>query len=214
MCLLWIPYSTPPSVHVNPVLYSLHYIGCLFPFVGSTIYHLFMCHHSGSMTYDYLLKFDMCGVWAINAFGGITVIKATLFCSRNLAITCVALYVVMAVILLYFILTAKNAKERLFPLLPFGIVRYAFLVIRGLCMWQNEPSGASGAIIYYILMDQAALFGGILNIMRIPECFCSDKLDFCFNSHNLMHILVSLCPLFLHWGTVLDFNWMASSKCY
>lgn len=166
------------------------------------------------MTYAYLLKFDMCGVWAINAFGGITAIKATLFCSTSIVDTCIAIYVVMAVILLYFILTAKNAKQRFFPLLPFGIARYLFLAIRGIRLWHQQPSGASGAVTYYILMDQAALFGGILNITRFPECYFPDKLDFCFNSHNLMHVLVSLCPVLLQWGTVLDFNWMASYQCY
>ena len=201
-------------MHINPVLYCLHYIGCLSPFVGSTIYHLFMCHNSGAMTYSLLLKFDMCGVWCINAVGGVTAISATLFCYPNLVYTCVTLYIAMALVLLYFILKAKSAKGRFFPLIPFGIFRFAFLVIRIIRLWQGQPSGESGAIIYYILMEQAALSGGILNITRFPERYFPNKLDLCFNSHNIMHVFVSLCPILLHYGTMLDLNWMVSFKCY
>lgn len=211
--LFWIPYASIPSINANYTLYVLHYIGCLSPFIGSTIYHLFMCHTSGSVTYDHLLKFDMCGIWAINAFGGITAIKATLYCSPNVGDFCVVLYFLTAFVILYLVLTAKNVKERFEPLLLFGVCRYTLLAVRGVMLYYNLAAGDSRAIIYYTLMDLAALIGGILNVIRFPERYIPGKLDYCFNSHNLMHVVVTFCPILLHCGTMLDFNWMANSQC-
>ena len=211
--LFWVPYASQPSINSNYSLYILHYIACMSPFIGSTVYHLFMCHASGSATYDRLLQFDMCGIWAINMFGGLTAIKATLFCSSNVATFIIVLYIVTAFIILSFILTAKNAKERFHPLLVFGVFRYTFLAIRGVMLYYNLAAGDSRAITYYILMDLAALAGGILNTTRFPERYIPGKLDFCFNSHNIMHVVVTWCPILLHWGTMLDFNWMAINQC-
>ena len=194
-------------------MYILHYIGCLSPFIGSTIYHLFMCHTSGAGTYDRLLKFDMCGIWAINTFGGITSIKATLHCFPNIGNLGIVLYIFTAFFILYFVLTARNVKERFHPLLVFGVFRYTILAVRGVMLYYNLAAGDSRSIIYYILMDLAALAGGILNVTRFPERYIPGKLDYCCNSHNIMHVVVTFCPILLHWGTMLDFTWMASSQC-
>ena len=211
--LLWIPYTSVPSIYENFTVYLFHFVGCMAPFLGSTIYHLFMCHKSGGHTYDRLLKFDMCGIWAINTFGGISAIKATLFCSLNLSRFFILSYILTAFVILYFVLTAKNVRERFKPLLLFGIFRYSFLAGRGIMLRNNLGAGEPRAIIYYILMDLAALIGGILNVSRFPEQYIPGKFDFCFNSHNIMHVVVTLCPVLLHWGTMLDFNWMAKYQC-
>ena len=172
-----------------------------------------MCHTSGSVTYDRLLKFDMCGIWAINTFGGITAIKATLYCSPNIGNFCILLYILTAFAILYCVLTAKNVKERFHPLLLFGVFRYTFLAVRGIMLYYSIAASNSQSIIYYILMDLAALTGGILNVTRFPERYIHGKLDYCFNSHNIMHVVVTFCPILLHWGTMLDFKWIANSQC-
>ena len=172
-----------------------------------------MCHSSGHVTYDWLLKFDMLGIWAINTFGGITAINATLFCFKYYANIFIIMYILTAIFILYFVLTAKNVKERFIPLLLFGVFRYSVLSLRGIMLYYNYAAGSSSAIIYYILMDLAALTGGILNVTRFPERYILRKLDYCCNSHNIMHVVVTLSPILLHWGTMLDFNWMENYQC-
>lgn len=55
-----------------PILPYLHVISCLSPWIGSTLYHLFMSHKSGLTTYKQLLAMDMFGIWVAQNCGMIS----------------------------------------------------------------------------------------------------------------------------------------------
>lgn len=46
-----------------------HYLACIFPQLGSVLYHLFMNHEGGPAVYHTLLTLDMCGVCMVNTLG-------------------------------------------------------------------------------------------------------------------------------------------------
>lgn len=46
-----------------------HYLACIFPQLGSVLYHLFMNHEGGPAVYHTLLTLDMCGICMVNTLG-------------------------------------------------------------------------------------------------------------------------------------------------
>jgi len=52
-----------------PVLPYTHLMSCVSPWVGSTIYHMFMNHQAGESCYRSLLHLDMFGIWITQSFG-------------------------------------------------------------------------------------------------------------------------------------------------
>lgn len=78
--LVFIPLTASSACLASPVWFFFHFFACFAPFFASPIYHLFMCHQSGVDTYEKLLTFDICGVWAINAFGALCGIRSTFYC--------------------------------------------------------------------------------------------------------------------------------------
>lgn len=215
-CILFIvliPLTASDACLQNPFWFSFHYFSCFIPFFSSLIYHLFMCHHSGQHTYNSLLNFDMCGVWAVNAFGALCGIRATLFCFpiwRNLA---VMTYLIMSCASLSFILTAKTPKERFIPLAVFGVLRYMFLCVRLTLKFLGYGCGSDEALTYCIIMDSLACVGGLINIARVPEKWYPGQFDFFGNSHQIMHVLSVISVLFLHLGVTKEFEWMSTYTC-
>lgn len=52
-----------------PVLPYFHAAATVCPWLGSSIYHLFMNHYSGYPTYERLLQWDVAGVWVTQSCG-------------------------------------------------------------------------------------------------------------------------------------------------
>ncbi len=58
----------------------VHVVACLAPWVGSTLYHLFMNHRSGEGFYKRLLSVDMLGIWVAQNAGSLAPLCATVYC--------------------------------------------------------------------------------------------------------------------------------------
>lgn len=183
------------------------------PFFASPIYHLFMCHQSGSTTYHRLLVFDLCGVWSTNAFGYLCAIRAMLYCYPFWSSLVLFLYISITVIILYHIVSATSAKARLKPLVAFGATRSFLLALRLTLKAFSFGCGSSDALFYYIVMDFSVLVGGIMNVARIPERWLPGKFDIVGNSHQIMHVLALFSVICLHAAVLQDFHWMANFKC-
>ena len=74
-------------------------------------------------------------------------------------------------------------------------------------------TGPLGTLWYLLGVEMIGLFAGLLNLSRLPERYFQGKMDYFFNSHNIMHLFVLLAPALLHRGTVMDFEWMQSAEC-
>ena len=208
-----VPLTASPACLENSLWFFLHFFACFAPFFASPIYHLFMCHHGGLDVYQKLLTFDVCGVWAINAFGGLCGIRSTFYCFPFWSSLSLAFYISVSLLSIFFILVANSAKERFKPLMVFGAMRYFFIAMR-LSLFALNWNCTLGPIPYYISMDLLAFIGGALNVARIPERWFPGKCDIIGNSHQIMHVLTVLSVACLHVGSVQDFNWMKQTVCY
>lgn len=56
-----------PEIDV-PLLPYFHFLGLVSPWLGSSIYHLFMNHKLGDKVYFRLLQFDVIGIWVTQRF--------------------------------------------------------------------------------------------------------------------------------------------------
>ena len=193
--------------------FFLHFFSCFAPFFASPIYHLFMCHQGGCDTYQQLLTFDVCGVWAINALGGLCGIRATLYCMPFWGTFSLTFYIIVSLLSIFLILKANNAKERFKPLIVFGVMRYFFISVR-LSLYAFNWTTIITPIPHYLCMDLLAFIGGTLNVARIPERWFPGRCDYIGNSHQIMHVLTVISVYCLHVGSVRDFNWMQDVVCH
>ena len=75
-----IPWMLPWNSITIPWLPWTHVTACLAPWVGSTLYHLFMCHRNGQAAYNLLLKVDLLGIWFTQTLGALVNICAAIYC--------------------------------------------------------------------------------------------------------------------------------------
>lgn len=73
--------------------------------------------------------------------------------------------------------------------------------------------GSPASLHFYLTMDTLALLGGLVNICRLPERFSPGRFDYWFNSHQIMHIMVILSIMYLHWGMLEDLTWLKGYHC-
>ena len=208
-----IPITASAASLADPLWFFLHYFSCFAPFLASPIYHLFMCHQNGQDSYKHLLTLDVCGIWAINAFGALCGIRATFYCLPFWQFLSLTVYLVISSRCLYFIVIANNAKERFRPFAVFGVMRYFFAAVRLSFYYFNVTKNSVSAMPYYLSMDLLAFIGGALNVARIPERWFPGKCDIIGNSHQIMHVVTVLSVICLHIGSVRDFHWMSETLC-
>ena len=58
-----------------------------------------------------------------------------------------------------------------------------------------------------------ALAGGVIGAMRIPEKWFPGRFDFWFNSHHIMHVLVVVAVVHMHYAAKMDLQWMTHPQC-
>ena len=75
-----IPWLLPWDEINVAYLPTLHVIASVTPWIGSTLYHLFMNHNTGYIAYKVLLTIDLLGIWVTQTGGGLVTICATIFC--------------------------------------------------------------------------------------------------------------------------------------
>uniref|UniRef100_A0A671LKS9 Progestin and adipoQ receptor family member 4-like n=1 Tax=Sinocyclocheilus anshuiensis TaxID=1608454 RepID=A0A671LKS9_9TELE len=170
----------------------VHYLACLSPTVFSVFYHLFMKYEGGASIYDTLLCFDMFGVCLVNTLGALPIIHITLLCypsSRRVAML--------------------SNVHRLQSFAWQVMFRFILLILR----LTGAGRGSPASLRLYLTMDTLALLGGLVNIFRLPERVSPGRFDYWFNSHQIMHIMVILSIMYLHWGMLEDLTWLKGYHC-
>eukprot|EP00794_Sanderia_malayensis_P012243 gene12243-13504_t len=168
------------STHNHGMLQVLHWFASILPFLGSTIYHLFMCHSTGSATYCKLLKLDVTGIWAVNSFGYVIAVYSTFHGLKALQIAAVVLYVTCSFITLYFLLKATTPIQRFVPLCYYLVVRPIIMITRAWLGYYspcNHSNGERLQVGTYVMMDLVALCGALVNVGKFPERFMPGRFD-------------------------------------
>ncbi|XP_065582254.1 progestin and adipoQ receptor family member 4-like [Artemia franciscana] len=247
--LLPFPYSLLPWLHISATISS---------WIGSSIYHLFMCHISGIVTYRKLLQVDMMGIWVTQTFGALTTLSAFTHClSNSLRYSLFVLYCVTCVWGFYKAVSAKSVWQRRLSFTSSVIFQWSILLLRlympyigpvesirsyckkGLCAVGSSPiarrlcfvlpiciriclmylrtyrigGGHPDALLHVYLQDIIALVGGAIGALRIPEKWFPGKLDYWFNSHHIMHVLVVIAVIHMHYAAKLDLEWLSKAQC-
>ncbi|KAM9149455.1 progestin and adipoQ receptor family member 4 isoform 2-T2 [Pangshura tecta] len=204
-----LPLSIPWARISVGWLAVVHYLACVVPQLGSVLYHLFMNHEGGPAVYHTLLTLDMCGVCMVNTLGALPIIYCTLACSplprsaALLAYTALSSYAIICAV------TAHSNVRRLRSFAWQALFRFFFFYLR----WAGLGMGHPSSLRSYLIMDGLALLGGVINISRVPERWQPGRFDYWFNSHQIMHVLVVVSILYLHWGVVADLLWVTSYAC-
>jgi len=205
--LLLIPRILPWDVITIPFLPVIHVAACLAPWVGSTFYHLFMCHNTGQTVYAFLLKFDLFGIWFTQTLGALVTICSAIHCfeyqTKRLLLV---FYILICILSLYQAMTVSTTWGRRFAFTaPFSI-RVLCLLLR-LSPWGG---GAPNTTYYVVMQDLLAIIGGYIGAVNIPEKWYPGKMDLVFNSHHIMHVLVVAAVYQMHKAAELDLVWMST----
>jgi len=212
LILLSIPWMLPWSQIDVPLLPRIHVFACLAPWVGSTIYHLFMCHRNGAGAYMVLLKIDLLGIWFTQTFGALITICAAIHCySIETKQACLIFYLGICVVCLYQAMTVSTVWGRRFAF----TAPFAFRVVCLFLRMSPWGGGDRNTFYYVIMQDVLAILGGYIGAVNIPEKWFPGKMDLFFNSHAIMHILVVVAVYQMHEAAILDLIWMSSKDaCY
>ncbi|KAG7272676.1 hypothetical protein CRUP_008504 [Coryphaenoides rupestris] len=90
-----------------------------------------------------------------------------------------------------------------------ALFRLSFFLLR----WVGVGAGSPTSLRHFFTMDALAVAGGVINITRVPERFRPGRFDYWCNSHQIMHVLVVVSILYLHWGVLDDLLWINSYRC-
>ena len=172
-----------------------------------------MCHKNGADTYDKLIKLDMVGIWFVTTFGPTAFIYGTFFCFPVLFKTTFCAYSFLAFMGVFFVIRGRNAPERLRPIIYLGIIRFPIYATRAIVSWLGYVTADVHVIWLLVAMELFGLLGSVINVKRFPERWVDGKFDYLGNSHNIMHVIVLICPVFLHLATVTDFKWFETASC-
>ncbi|KAK9807384.1 hypothetical protein WJX73_010328 [Symbiochloris irregularis] len=179
-------------------------------FGASVLYHTFMAHHT---TYRKWLLLDMCGVFLVFIASMHRLLDWGFPCHPQTATLFTVLYYSSAVGCIIAGLKATTALHRGLPLGMLFLVRLTALLTRKLL-----NSGAQDSLHAYAIMEACTVTGATLNVLRVPERWLQPQvkprtpglLDYWLNSHQLMHILVTVSMLQLHRGASIDYAYWAS----
>ena len=214
--ILLSPYVYGKISHLqfDPILYPVHHITSTTCVLFSAIYHLMSCHKGGQPFYNRFITLDYFGILLVTALSCLTFLKATFFCYPQVHLTVLTIYFLLGFVSFVYIKKGTNAETRTLPLLALGVLRM-FVLYPARCIMTTlgYTTGPLGTIWYAIGVEMVGLFASIINFSYLPEKLFEGKLDYFFNSHNIMHLFILIGPAVLHSGTVIDFEWMQLVEC-
>ncbi|CAH1406715.1 unnamed protein product [Nezara viridula] len=208
LCVL--QYELPWSEVDCHLLMYCHLAGTLCPWIGSFVYHLFMNMDRPPPFYYRLLQLDMLGIWVSQSFGALTMVCASVACLPKLVQWIViASYSLLSLLGLFKAMAASSPwKRRMCFALPF-LMRNCLVLLRLTKYGGGNPDG----LLYVILQDLISLIGGAIGALNVPERWMPGSLDYCFNSHNIMHVLVVLAVYYMNLSTISDLLWLKNGQC-
>ncbi|XP_034250894.1 progestin and adipoQ receptor family member 4 [Thrips palmi] len=186
-----------------------HLVGAVSPWVGSFVYHLFMNLQAGEQVYNRLLRLDMFGIWICQSFGALPMVTATVYCLPwNVRWLIIGSYCLLSLCGLYKAMTAWSPWDRRLSFALPWLSRLFLCVLRAFL-----GGGSPHNMLHLILQDGVSLVGGVVGAVYFPEKYFPGMVDYCLNSHNIMHVLTVAAVYSMHCATVQDLEWITSVDC-
>ncbi|XP_044303889.1 progestin and adipoQ receptor family member 4 isoform X2 [Varanus komodoensis] len=145
----------------------------------------------------------------IYTHGALPIIYCTLACAPFLRTVALLSYSGLSSYGIFCAVTARSSVRRLQSFAWQALFRFFFFYLR----WVGLGTGHPSSLRSYLIMDGLAFLGGVINISRVPERWKPGRFDYWFNSHQIMHVLVVVSILYLHWGVVADLQWIGNYVC-
>ena len=201
--LIWPTDFSSPNKRMVVFFIVADSLYCTLPFLLSIIYHTFMPHTSGELTYRRLLKTDIFGVWLICTFGPLSSVYTGLYCSPDVMTLYLAIYFMFSAAVLYYLMIQDCKRKRVAALTAQFFFR---ILIHPLRLTISQSS--TDAIYYYIIMDIITSIGALMNSHHVPERWVPGKVDYVFNGHSLMHVAAILGLLVGRYAFMSDMHWL------
>lgn len=141
--------------------------------------------------------------------GALPIIYITLLCYPSSRHVAMLAYLLLSGYGVHCAVTARSNVHRLQSFAWQAFFRFLLFMLR----LTGTGRGSPGSLRLYFTMDALALLGGLVNISRLPERFSPGRFDYWLNSHQIMHIMVILSILYLHWGMLEDLTWLKVHHC-
>ncbi|XP_067226155.1 progestin and adipoQ receptor family member 4 isoform X3 [Chanodichthys erythropterus] len=145
----------------------------------------------------------------IYTHGALPIIYITLLCYPSSRRVAMLAYLLLSGYGVHCAVTARSNVHRLQSFVWQAFFRFLLFMLRLTGAGRGSPS----SLRLYFTMDALALLGGLVNISRLPERFSPGRFDYWLNSHQIMHIMVILSILYLHWGMLEDLTWLKVYHC-
>lgn len=142
--------------------------------------------------------------------GALPILYSTLLCYPFIRTAALLIYILLSSYAIYCAITARSRVRRLRSFAWQALFRFSFFLLR----WAGVGGGSPTSLRHFVTMDALAVLGGVINITRIPERFRPGLFDYWCNSHQIMHVLVVVSILYLHWGVLDDLLWINSHDCH
>jgi hypothetical protein len=159
--------------------------------------------------YSKLIKFDVWGVWLVNAGAAVNLTLLLLPCTggeggqRWLRLALITLPVIGSFAWVAF--TAKDVKSRATAFAVCWLTRVCTIIASvSFAPWPGH------LLTIHLLAELAPAIGAYINVKRWPESRFPGRLDY-FNSHTLMHLLVAIGMLGQHWLSMTRIQILTSS---
>lgn len=178
---------------------------------GSVVYHTFMASCASPVAYDNLLFFDVLGVWFIMATALFAVTFGAFPCAPPLLL--LSWFGVPCALSLVLLFRARSAATRGVALGVMSLARLLVTLARAL-LARNVPG-----TLCALAGDAVLVLGGVINVKRFPESISPPgRFDIWGNSHQIMHVLVTVAIAFFLNLVAYDAEFMArdavSAQCF
>uniref|UniRef100_A0AAY4CBZ6 Progestin and adipoQ receptor family member IVa n=1 Tax=Denticeps clupeoides TaxID=299321 RepID=A0AAY4CBZ6_9TELE len=145
----------------------------------------------------------------IYTHGALPIVYTTLLCYPLIRTVALLVYILLSGYAIYCAITARSRVRRLRSFAWQALFRFSFFLLR----WAGVGGGSPTSLRLFLTMDTLAVVGGVINITRVPERFRPGLFDYWCNSHQIMHVLVVISILYLHWGVLDDLLWINTHRC-
>ncbi|UYV60127.1 hypothetical protein LAZ67_1000053 [Cordylochernes scorpioides] len=141
---------------------------------------------------------------------GITTVYVGTYCLPSIPrYILLALYGWFSIGALYSAVCAHSAWARRQSFTSLFLLRVAVIALRMTSMGGGHPE----AFKHVVLQDVLPLVGAVVSATLVPERWMRGRLDFAFNSHNVMHVLVVVGGVHMHWAVEKDLEWLRNPVC-
>jgi len=148
------------------------------------------------------------GIWVTQAVGAATTIYTSVVLYDDwVRILLISTYTLLSLFALRDSLLARSAWSRILGFGSLFLVRMVAFVLRLAAV--DSANGEGSPLIHIVAQEVIPIIGSLLSATRVPERWFPGRLDYGFNSHNLMHVLVVVGAFHMHAAARADLLWLA-----